>query len=114
MAQLEAFLKKGQDTSPSTPSTYDANIVEKQPSTKIDTHITSLTPLQSSFINPSFEVIFVGDLTPIFPEEMPPSYFLFIKKWMAIVNIESHHKDEVITKMKRCWITEGGGESVIA
>jgi hypothetical protein len=42
-AHLEAFLKKGQDTSPSTPATSVANTVEQQPSTEIGTPITSLT-----------------------------------------------------------------------
>ena len=43
--QIESFLEKGQDTSPSTPATYVANIVEQQPSTDIGSLIASLTPL---------------------------------------------------------------------
>jgi hypothetical protein len=101
IAQLEAFLKQGQDASPSTPATYAANTVEQQQSIEIGTPITSLTPLQSSFGNPSSEVIFVGDLTPILPEEMPPSDFFFSKKQRAIVKRESHQKDGVITKRQR-------------
>jgi hypothetical protein len=63
--------------------------------------ITSLTPLQTSFGNPSFELTFVGDLTPILPEEMPLSDFFFNKKQKAIVKGESHQKDGVVTKRQR-------------
>jgi hypothetical protein len=84
-AHLEAFLKQGQDTSPSTLATFVANTTEKQLSKEIDTPITSLTPLQSSSRNPSFEVIFIGDLTPISLEEIPPSVFFFSMKRRAIV-----------------------------
>jgi hypothetical protein len=62
---------------------------------KIMSPITSLTPLQTSFRNPSSELTFVGDLTPILPEEMPPSDFFFNKKQKAIVKRESHQKDGV-------------------
>jgi hypothetical protein len=78
--QIERFLKQGHDTSPSTPTTYVANIVEQQPSMDIGTPITSLTPLQSSFKNLSSEVIYVDDLTPIMPEEVPPLDFFFNNK----------------------------------
>jgi hypothetical protein len=44
-SQLEAFLKKGQDTSPSTPDKPVTNTIEKQPSTEIGSPIISLTPL---------------------------------------------------------------------
>jgi hypothetical protein len=100
MTQLETFLKKGKDTSPSTPASSVANTTEQQPSTDIDTPITSLTPLQSSFGNPSFEVIYVGDLTPILSEEMPPSVFFFSKKWRAILKRETHQKYGAIVKRK--------------
>jgi hypothetical protein len=43
----------------------------------------------------------MGDLTPIFPEEMPPSNFFFSKKQKAIMKSEYHHKDGVITKRQR-------------
>jgi hypothetical protein len=42
-----------------------------------------------------------SDLTPISPEEMPPSDFFFSRKMKAIVKKESHQKDGVITKRKR-------------
>jgi hypothetical protein len=100
-AQLEAFLKQGQDTSPSTPSKPVAHTAEKQPSTEIGSPIASLTPLQSSFRIPSSEVIFIGDLTPISPEEMPPSDFFFSKKRRAIVKRETHQKDGAIVKRQR-------------
>jgi hypothetical protein len=62
--------------------------------------ITSLTPLQTGFGNPNSELIHVGDLNPILPEEMPPSSFFFSKKQKAIVKRKSHQKDGVITKRK--------------
>jgi hypothetical protein len=83
--QLEAFLKQGQDVSLSKPATPASNTAEQRPSTEIDTPIISLTPLQSSFRNPISEVTFVGDLTPILPEEMPPSNFFFSKKQRVII-----------------------------
>ena len=43
----------------------------------------------------------MGDITPIFPEEMPPSDLYFSKKWKAIMKRESHQKDGVITKRQR-------------
>jgi hypothetical protein len=84
-AHLEAFHKQGHNTSPSTLATSVANTAEKQLSKDIGVPITSLTPLQSSFRNPSSEIIFIDDLTPIAPEEMPPSDFFFSKKRRAIV-----------------------------
>jgi hypothetical protein len=84
-AHLEDFLKQGQHTSPSTPATSAVNPFEKQLSKEIGTPITSLTLLQSIFRNPSSEVIFIDDLTPIAPEEMHPSEFFFSKKRRAIV-----------------------------
>jgi len=78
--QLEACLKQGQDKPPSTPATLATNTTKQQPSTNIGAPITSLTPLQCSFGNPSFKVIYVGDITLILPEEMPPSELFFGKK----------------------------------
>jgi hypothetical protein len=100
-AQLEAFLKQGQDKPPSTPTTPATNTTEQQLSMDIGAPITSLTPLQSSFGNPSSEVIYVGDLTPILPKEMPPLEFFFGKKRRAIVKQETQQKDGVVTKRKR-------------
>jgi len=66
----------------STPatSTGTPNTTGREHSTTIISHIASLTPLQISFGNPNFELIYVSDLTPIFPEEMSPSSFFFNKK----------------------------------
>jgi hypothetical protein len=85
MAQLETFLKKWKDTSPSALASSAGNTAKQQPSMDISTLITSLTSLQSSFGNPCSKFIYVGDITPIFPEEMPPSYLFFNKKWRTIV-----------------------------
>jgi hypothetical protein len=51
----------------------------------------------TSFGTPSSEIVHVDDITPIFPEEMPPSSFFFNKKHKAIVNKESRQKDGVVT-----------------
>jgi hypothetical protein len=83
-AQLEYFLKKGHDTYPSTPATFVAHTDEQKPYKEICAPITS-TLLQSSFGNPSSEVIFIGDLTPISSEEMPPSDLFFSNNRRATV-----------------------------
>jgi hypothetical protein len=77
---------------PSSPTTPDgtSNTIEQQQSTEISTPITSLTPLQTSFGNPKFKIVFLGDITPILPEEIPPSELFFSKKQKAIVKRESH------------------------
>ena len=87
----------------STPTTSigTPNTTGHEHSTKITFPIASLTPLQTSFENPSFKITFVGDLTPTFPEGMPPSDLFFSKKRKVIVKRESHQKDGVITKRKR-------------
>jgi hypothetical protein len=100
LARFEAFMSLVQFFPHSTPTTPAStlNTTGQGTSTKISYHITSLTPLQTSFINPSSELSFIGDLTPILPEEMPPSDLFFSKKRRAIVKRESHQKDGVITK----------------
>jgi hypothetical protein len=98
---LEAFLKQGHETSPSTPATSVSHTIDQQPPMEIGTPITSLTPLESSFGNPGSEVIYVGDLTPILPKDMPPSDFFFNKKRWVIVKRETHQKYGAIVKRKR-------------
>jgi hypothetical protein len=100
-AQLEAFLKKGQDTSLSTLDKSVTNTTEQQPTTEIGSPIMSLTPLHSSRGNPNSEVIFIEDLTSISAEEMPPSDFFFSKKRRAILKRETHQKDGATVKMQR-------------
>jgi hypothetical protein len=97
---LKPFLKQGHDTSPSTPATSVANTAEQQLYKELGTPITSLTPLQSTFGNLGSEVIFIDDLTPISPEEMPPSDFFFSKKRRAIVKRETHQRDGAMVKRK--------------
>jgi hypothetical protein len=91
-----------QIASHSTPKTPvgTLNTTGQQHSTEIASPIASLTPLQTSFKNLNFGLTFVGDLTPISPKEIPPSNLFFSKIRKAIVKIESHQKDEVITKRK--------------
>jgi hypothetical protein len=103
LARFESFMNPRHVIPHSTPTTFAStlNTTGQQDSTKIYSPIASLTPLQTSFENPSSELTFVGDVTPIFREEMPPSDFVFKKKQKAIMKIESHHKDGVITKRQR-------------
>jgi hypothetical protein len=62
-------------TPPGTPNTTG-----QQHSTEISSPIASLTPLQTSFKNPNLELTFIGYLTLISPEEMPPLNFFLNKK----------------------------------
>jgi hypothetical protein len=103
IAQLEAFLKKDRLSLIQHQQLLLAPPIQQTTTfhRRLPTPITSLTPLQTSFRNPNSEITFVGDLTPILPEEMPPSNFFFSKKGKSIVKRESHQKDGVITKRKR-------------
>jgi hypothetical protein len=103
LSWFKAFMNLGQVVPHSTLATLAGtlNTIGQESSTEISSPITSLTPLQTNFGNPSSELTFVGDHTPIFLEEMPPSDFIFSKKRKAIVKRESHQKDGVITKRKR-------------
>jgi hypothetical protein len=87
LARFKAFMNLGQVIPHSTPTTPTGtlNTTVQEPCTKIMSPITYLTPLQTIFGNPSSELTFVGDLTPILPEEMPPSYLFFSKKQKAII-----------------------------
>ena len=58
-SQLEAFQKKGQDTSFSTQYKPATNTTKKHPSIEIGSPIMSLTPLQLSQGNPNDQVIFI-------------------------------------------------------
>jgi hypothetical protein len=58
LAQLEDFLKQGQDMPRSTPTNPSVTsiTIEPQHSIEIYTPITSLTPLQTNFRNPNSEL----------------------------------------------------------
>jgi hypothetical protein len=99
--QSEASLKKGQDTSPSTPNKLTTNTTGKKSSTEIGIPIKSLTPLQSIQGNPNVKVTFIEYLTPIYAEEMPPSNLFVNKKRRVIVKREMHQKDGVAFKRHR-------------
>jgi len=103
LAQLKYFLNKGQYVPPSEPTTpvVILNTTKKQKSTNISTPITSLSLLQSNFENPNYEIVFVSDLSPIFPEDMPPSDLFFSKKHKSIVKRESHQKYGAKIKRQR-------------
>jgi hypothetical protein len=87
LAQFEDFMNHGQIFPHSTPATLvgTPNTTIPESSTTIISHIPSLTPLRTRFGTPSSELIHVDDLTPILPEEIPPSSFFFKKKWKSIV-----------------------------
>jgi hypothetical protein len=70
----------------------------KHSSTKIGNHIQSITPLQFSRGNPSDEVVFIKDLTPISTEDMPPSDLVFSKKRRVVVKREMHLKEGATVK----------------
>jgi hypothetical protein len=103
LSRFEAFMNLRQIVPHSTPATFvgTPNTIGQQHSMEIASPIASLTPLQTSFGNPNSVLTFIGDITPILPEDMPPSYFFFSKKQKAIMKRESHQKDRVITKRKR-------------
>jgi hypothetical protein len=61
----------------------------------------SLTHLQISQGNPSAEVVFIENITPISVEEMPPSDFFFSKKRRVVVKRETHQKEGAIVKRHR-------------
>jgi hypothetical protein len=84
-AQTEALIKNGEENPLSTPGKSATDTVRKQPSTEIGSPVQSITPLQFSRGNPSTEVVFIEDLTPISVEEMPPSDFFFSKKRRVVV-----------------------------
>jgi len=99
-AWFKYFMNLRQVVPHSTPATPVGTLNRKrqEPSIKIMSPITSLTPLHTSFRNPSSKLTFVSDLAPIFLKEMPPSDFVFSKKQKVILKRESHQKDGVITK----------------
>ena len=67
--------ESSKSTPPSSPI-FDVIIPEamgETRSTELGSPITSLTPLQSAFGLPQMRDIYVGDLTPISRDEIPPS-----------------------------------------
>jgi hypothetical protein len=70
LEKIKSYIKWGLNIPPLMPTTPvgTSSTIEQQNSIEIGTHITSLTPLQSSFRNPSSEIIFVSDLIPISPK----------------------------------------------
>jgi hypothetical protein len=91
LSHFESVMRKGQIFTPSTivTSADIPSTTGPESSTTIISLIPSLTPLATSFETPCSEVVHIDELTPIFPEEIPPSSFFFNKKMKAIVNKES-------------------------
>jgi hypothetical protein len=94
-------LKKGEDKPLSSPDKSTIDGTEKQLSTEIDNPFQIVTPLQFTRGNPNAEVIFIGDLTPISIEEIPPSDFFFSKKRKVVVKKEMHQKEGTMVKKNR-------------
>jgi hypothetical protein len=72
--------------------------------------VCELYPTTSSFEIHGTEVVNVEYLTPIEPEEMPPSDFFFRKKRKFIVHREVYKKGGIINKRKMM-IFYGQGQS---
>jgi hypothetical protein len=85
----------------STPGKSATDIVRKEPSTDIGSHVQSNTPLQFSRGNLSAEVVFIEHLTPISVNEMPPYDFFFNKKRIVVVKRETHQKEGASFKRHR-------------
>jgi hypothetical protein len=101
LEETEALIKKAEEKPQSTQGKPTTDTAGKQPSTEIGSPIQSVTPLQFSRGNPMAEVVFIGDLTPISAEEMPPSEFFFSKKRRAVVRREMHQRDGATVKKHR-------------
>jgi hypothetical protein len=99
--QAEALIKKGEEKPLSTPDKSATHTVGQQPSTEIGSPIQSVTPLQYSRGNPSAEVVFIEDLTPISVEEIPPSDIFFSKKRRVVVKRETHQREGATVKRHR-------------
>jgi len=68
------------------------NTTGQEHSTIIISPIPSLTPLQTNF---SSELIHVVDLTPIFPEEMPPQVSFSTRNGISAKRWISHLKAKI-------------------
>jgi hypothetical protein len=73
----------------------------KKLSTEIGIPIKAIMPLQFTRGNPNAEVIFIGDLTPIPIEEIPPTNLFFSKKRKVVVKKEMHQKEGTMVKKHR-------------
>jgi hypothetical protein len=71
--QKEALAKNSEEKIQSTLGKPTTNISGKQPSTEIGSPIQSITHLNFSRGKSIAKVVFIGDITPISAEEMPPS-----------------------------------------
>ena len=67
-------------------------------STEVGSPITSLTPLQSTFGLPQMWAIYVGDLTPISRDEIPPSDYFFSKKRKDVLKKETYMREGGMVK----------------
>ena len=84
--------------SSSVTTTVTPSLTSAEKSIAIISPIPSVTPLSNSFEVPSSKVIHLDKLTPISPEEMPPSSLFFNKKRKYIIRKETHQKGGVTTK----------------
>jgi hypothetical protein len=101
LEETKALINKAEENSQSTSDKPATDTVRKHQSTKIGSPIQSVTHVQFNRGNLMAEVVFIGDLTPISAEEMPPSEFFFSKKRRTVVRRETHQRDGVTVKKHR-------------
>jgi hypothetical protein len=70
-------------------------------SIELDSPITSLTPLKSTFGTPHEGVLYVSDLELISRDEIPTSDYFFSKKRRAVLKQEIHLRGEGMIKKHR-------------
>jgi hypothetical protein len=80
-------MKHGHAFPPSSPVTtiVTPSVTSLENSIVLVSSIPSVTPLSTSFEVPSSELIHLDELTPIFPDKMPPSSLFFNKKRKYII-----------------------------
>jgi hypothetical protein len=95
--------ESSKSTPPSSPA-VDVNIpkaIGETRSTELGSPIASLTPLQSTFGLPQMGAIYVGDLTPISRDEIPPSDYFFSKKRKVVLKQEMYMREGGMVKKHR-------------
>jgi hypothetical protein len=112
LVSFEYFMKHGHafPLSSSTTTTVIQSVTSPGKSTALTSPIPLLTSIATSFEVPSLEVIHIDELTPILPEEMPPSSLFFNKKIKSIIRKESQHKEGAIIKRHKM-IYDGQGKN---
>jgi hypothetical protein len=85
----------------SSPKKSTTDETKKQLSTEIGNPIEVVMPLKFSRGNPNAKVIFIGDITSIPIEEIPPTDLFFSKKRKVVVKKEMHQKEGAMIKKNK-------------